>query len=360
MIAEKGKNPQTLPSRTGHKRPDREHSPSTYATYRLLECKVTRPITKSLKNVLVINYSQTGQLADITEQVVAPLRAAGHHVHLETLRPETPFPWPWPVIDFFDAFPECVQLDAPPLKPLEVPGDTAFDLVILTYQVWYLSPALPMTAFLKSPEGKRLLAGKPVVTLVACRNMWLSAQETMKQLIADAGGRLRDHVAFTDQGHALATFITTPRWVLTGRRDRFLGLPPAGVSPDEIRRASRFGRALADALDGDEEKAEGPMLAGLCACTVNPRLALSERAGRRAFGVWSRLVRACGKRGQWRRRPALLAFVVYLVTLIVTVVPVSLFLQFLLAPLLRPRLDRLRAMLEMPSGGQDFNLHKYE
>ena len=326
----------------------------------LLKFGTNQPAETRLKTVLVINYSQTGQLAEITEQVISPLRAAGHQVHLETLVPEKAFPWPWPMVDFIDAFPECVQLDPPPLKPLSIPADRQFDLVILTYQVWYLAPALPMTAFLKSPAGQQLIKGKPVVTLVACRNMWLSAQETMQRLIAEAGGQLRDHLAFTDQGHALATFITTPRWVLTGRRDRFLGLPPAGVAPAEICQASRFGRALADALDRDQEKSGEPMLAGLRAATVNPRLALSERAGHRAFRVWSKLIRAFGKRGQWRRRPILLVFVLYLITLIVTVVPLSLLVQWLFAPLLKPRLDRLRAELEQPSGSQEFNLQKYD
>jgi len=313
-----------------------------------------------LKNVLVINYSQTGQLAEITAQVITPLRAAGHQVHLETLVPETPFPWPWPVVQFFDTFPECVQLDAPPLRPLRIPADSRFDLVILTYQVWYLAPALPMTAFLKSPQGRQLIKDKSVITLVACRNMWLSAQETMKSLIAEAGGQLRDHLAFSDQGHALATFVTTPRWVLTGRRDRFLGLPPAGVAQEEIRHASRFGRALADALDRDEERSGAAMLTGLRAVTVNPRLALSERAGHRAFRVWSKLIRAFGRTGQWRRRPILLIFVLYLVTLILTVVPLSLLVQWLFSPLLKLRLDRLRAELELPSGSQEFNLKKYD
>lgn len=312
-----------------------------------------------MKRVLVVNYSQSGQLSDISARIVDPLRAAGHDVHVETLEPETPFPFPWPIVDFFDAFPECVQLDSPPLCPLGIAADTPFDLVILTYQVWYLSPALPMTAFLKSDEGRKLIDGKPVITLVACRNMWLSAQETMKQLIASAGGRLIDHLAFIDQGHPLATFITTPRWVWTGKRDSFLGLPPAGVSPGEIRQASRFGLALADGLNNDREKSGQPMLAGLRAVTVNPRLAISERAGRRAFGVWSKLVRAFGQRGQWRRRPVLLLFVAYLVTLIVTVVPISLLLQWLFFPLLKPRLDRLKAELELPSGSQEFNLQKY-
>lgn len=325
----------------------------------LLELRVSQLSGCLLKRVLVVNYSQTGQLSDITERVIAPLRAAGHEVHLETLVPATPFPFPWPIVDFFDAFPECVQLDAPPLRPLSIAADAPFDLVILTYQVWYLSPALPMTAFLKSAEGRQLISGKPVVTLVACRNMWLSAQETMKQLIADAGGRLIDHLAFTDQGHPLATFITTPRWVWTGKKDSFLGLPPAGVSPDEIRQADRFGLALADGLNNGREQAGQPMLAGLRAVTVNPRLAISERAGRRAFGVWSKLVRLFGKRGQWRRRPVLLLFVVYLITLIVTVVPISLLLQWLFSPLLKSRLERIKAELEQPSGSQEFNLQKY-
>jgi len=326
----------------------------------LLKFGVTQPAENRLKTVLVINYSQTGQLAEITAQLITPLRAAGHRVHLETLVPEKPFPWPWPVVDFIDAFPECVQLDPPPLKPLSIAADRQFDLIILTYQVWYLAPALPMTAFLQSPAGQQLIKGKPVITLVACRNMWLSAQATMRRLIAETGGQLRDHLAFTDQGHALATFITTPRWVLTGRRDRFLGLPPAGVAPEEIRQASRFGRALADALDHDSEKSGTPMLTGLRAATVNPRLALSERAGHRAFRVWSKLIRAFGKRGQWRRRPILLVFVLYLITLIVTVVPLSLLVQWLFAPLLKPRLDRLRTELELPSGSQEFNLQKYD
>jgi hypothetical protein len=189
--------------------------------------------------------------------------------------------------------------------------------------------------------------------------MWLSAQETMKHLISDAGGHLIDHLAFVDQGHPLATFITTPRWVWTGKRDSFLGLPPAGVSPDDIRDASRFGHALADGLARDLEKSGQPMLTGLRAVTVNPRLAISERAGQRAFRVWSKLIRLMGKRGQWRRRPLLLVFVLYLITLILTIVPLSLLLQWLFSPWLKPRLERLKAELELPSGSQDFNLQKH-
>src|SRR5258707_14900823 len=123
-----------------------------------------------------------------------------------------------------------------------------FALDILATLDRYMAPAGPMTAFLKSETGKRLVRGRPVVTVIACRNMWLLAQESVKRLIQEAGARLLDNVVFTDQGGTLATFVTTPRWLLTGRPNSFWGLPAAGVAEEEIASAGRFGLALLHAL----------------------------------------------------------------------------------------------------------------
>jgi hypothetical protein len=306
-----------------------------------------------MKSVLVVSYSQSGQIDDIVAALSRPLVAAGVSVYHEVLRPETPFPFPWPVLAFLDAFPESVRLDPRPNLPLSVAPDAAFDLVILVWSVWYLSPAQPITAFLQSAEGKHLLGGRPVVSVVACRNMWLSAFDTLKTLVEEADGWFVDHVALTDEAPALATFITTPRWMLTGRRDRFLGLPPAGVDAAQIAGAARFGSALAGALARDEEESGLPMLSGLCAVNVEPHLVLSERAGRRAFQVWSGLIRCCGRAGQRRRIPALLLFLAYLVLMIVTVVPISLALQRFAAPLFARRIDELVFHYEQPSGADD-------
>jgi hypothetical protein len=303
-----------------------------------------------MKNVLVVSYSQSGQLADIVAALTQPLLDAGVSLHHEALRPAPAFPFPWPFFAFLDVFPESVRLDPRPNLPLAVASDADFDLVILAWSVWYLSPAQPVTAFLQSAEGKRLLAGRPVVSVVACRNMWLSALDTLKTLVAQAGGRLVDHVALTDEAPALATFITTPRWMFTGRRDRFLGLPPAGVDARQTAGAARFGAALADALARDGEKRGQPMLGGLGAVKVAPHLILSERAGRRAFQVWSGIIRRCGRAGQWRRIPALVLFVLYLMLMILAVVPLSLALQRLAAPLLARRLKALACHYEQPSG----------
>ena len=310
-----------------------------------------------MKRVLVVHYSQTGQLSQAVAALIQPLRDAGHQVHETLLVPQQAFPFPWSPLKFLDAFPESVQLAPRPLRALNLPADAEFDLIVLAYQAWYLSPSQPMTAFLQSADAARLLRGKPVVTLVACRNMWLMAQEKMKALISAAGGELRDHIALTDPPeHAISTFITTPRWLLTGRRNAFWGLPAPGIPVEELQGTARFGLALAQALDRDAEHQPSPMLSGLRAAPVDIKLILSEHAGHRAFKAWSRLLRAIGAPGSGVRQPFLVLFAVYLVLMILTVVPISRLLQILLAPLLRPRLLRLQNYYEAPSGSADFNL----
>jgi hypothetical protein len=66
--------------------------------------------------------------------------------------------------------------------------------------------------------------------------------------------------------------------------------------------------------------------------------------------VWGKLVRAAGGPGAPARRPVLAAYVLFLVAMIVTVVPVSLLIRTLLKPLLRSRLAAQAAAFEQPSG----------
>jgi hypothetical protein len=108
--------------------------------------------------------------------------------------------------------------------------------------------------------------------------MWLTAQETVKELIRNAGGRLQDHVAFCDAGPTLATLVTTPRWMLTGRRDAFLGLPAAGIAEREIASAGRFGRARRALLRRRGNAGTGPLVVG--DVVVDARRHVATRAGR--------------------------------------------------------------------------------
>lgn len=315
----------------------------------------------AIKRILVLSYSQTGQLAEITQRIVEPLQQDGNFdVHIETLRPVAPYPFPWRFFNFLDAFPESAHMAAPPLQPLSLNGDEDFDLVILPYQVWFLAPSLPITAFLKHPLAKQLLAGKPVVTVIACRNMWILAQEKMKGLLNACGARLLDNVALVDPSPTMTTLFTTPAWLLSGKRDFLPGLPAAGVDADSIKAARRFGLALCDALHGNHERGTAPLLTGLQAANVDPHLLVSEKAATRSFYLWGKLLRAVGEPGQWRRRPFLVLYVIFLITLILTVVPLSLLLQTLLRPILRQRFAALKEKFDAPSGSGMERMYLYE
>ncbi len=320
------------------------------------EASTTRP----LKRILVINYSQTGQLTEITRRIVEPLQQSSSiAVHIETLRPVTPFPFPWNFFSFLDAFPESAHMVPPPLQPLTLTGDENFDLVILPYQVWFLAPSQPITAFLKHPLAKKLLAGKPVVTVIACRNMWLLAQEKLKGMLDDCGARLIDNVALVDSNPTLVTLFTAPAWLLSGKRDFLKMLPPAGVDEATIKATSRFGHALRDALLHDQERGNAPLLAGLQASNADPHLLVSEKAGTRSFYLWGKLLRAVGAPGQMSRRPFLVLYVIFLIALILSVVPLSLLIQALLRPLMRQRFTALKQQFDLPSGSGTERMSRY-
>jgi len=306
-----------------------------------------------MKRVLVIWYSQSGQLRDIVDSVVQPLRAAADiEVTLAQLKPVKPYPFPWSFWRFFNTFPECIYADPDPIEPLDIADDAEFDLVILAYQVWFISPSLPTTAFLRSEQAKRLLKDKPVITVIGCRNMWLMAQERTKELLGAIGARLIDNVVLSERTHGAVSVITTPWWLLSGNRGPYLGglLPRAGVWQSDIRDAARFGQAIAAQLPQRSANDDRSMLRGLGAVVVHPGLISSEMIVRRSFRLWGALLRRCGKQESFLRRGVLALYVVFLVAMLLTVVPVVFVLKTLLAPLTRARIARQRDYFAAPSG----------
>lgn len=303
-----------------------------------------------MRQVLIVHFSQTGQLDRLAQSVCAPLQQADIQLDFLPLQPAQPYPFPWPFLDFFRIFPETVLMRPQPLLPLAVDASKRYDLVILAYQVWFLSPSQPMTAFLASPEAAQLLKDTPVVTLIGCRNMWLMAQEKVKNRLTELGARLVDNIALTDACGTAASFLATPLWLFTGRQKPYSWVPRAGIDEAQIAAASRFGAAMAQRLTADNLPVEQPMLAGLGAVRIDEKLIASEKVGNRSFQLWSRLLAALGPQRSRRRAAGLVVYIVFLLCLIVTVVPISAVLKKLLAPLFKERTQREKAYFAGPSG----------
>lgn len=301
-----------------------------------------------MNKILLIHYSQSGQLDRLAQHFAEPLRQGGVRVDCVNLKPQTPYPFPWPFWRFFDTFPETVHLQPAPIHAPQVP-DEDYDAVVIAYTVWFLSPAQPVTAFLQRAETRALLAGKPVITIIGCRNMWLTAQEKMKTLLAANGAKLIGNIVKTDACGTAASFITTPAWMLTGDKQYFQTLPAAGIAEHEIADMARFGARLRDVLHAGGTLDE-TLFRRMGAAKVDEKLILSERAGARSFYLWGKLLMAAGRVSPLLRRVLLAVYIVFLITLILTVVPLAALVKTLLKPMLRPWLDKQKQYYGLPSG----------
>jgi len=307
-------------------------------------------IQVKMKRVLVLYYSQSGQMKKMVDSVTEPLKASEDvAVDYRKIKPVNKYPYPWPFYPFFDAFPEAIFMNGCDVEPLENLADD-YDLIILGYTIWFLSPSIPVTGFMKSEQAKSLFKGKPVVTLIACRDMWVMAQEKMKKLINDVGATLMDNVVLTDQGGSIYAFITTPRWLLTGKKDPFWGFPAAGVSDRDLSESSRFGTRLLEGLKNDEEKERQPMLKSMGAVTVNGKLVGTEKIATRSFMIWGRLIQAAGVPGSFARKIVITIYALFLAILVLTIVPLNILIRRLIYPFRKDAIEKSVKYYEEPSG----------
>lgn len=291
-----------------------------------------------MANVLVIYFSQSGQQREILDSFVKTFIQQGDQVHFEEVKPVEAFPFPWNGFQFFNAFPETFFQQPLPLQSFSTKAFEEYNLIILGYQPWFLSPSRPISSFLQSEEGKKILKGKPVVTVLGCRNMWLGAQEKVKVKLKEAQGNLVGHIAMADRSGNLVSLITILRWMFTGKRNPFLFFPKAGVSQVDIEHASSFGEQVRLALTNKNFLPLQSELNKLGAVEVKPNLVLMEKRGQRGFGIWSKFVAAGGPINSTSRKIRVYTFMFVLPTMIVLLTPLLFIMSKLMLVILRKKL----------------------
>jgi len=284
-----------------------------------------------MKKVLVIHYSQSGQLTEIVNNIAMPISTGGVEVDHYKVRLEKEFPFPWNKSAFFDVFPESFLQKTRKLKP--IPAEVInkeYDLIILGYQVWYLSPSIPINSLLKSPEAKILFKNTPVVTVIGCRNMWVMAQEKLKCLLSECNAKLVGNIALVDRHINHISVITIVQWMFTGVKKKYLGVfPKPGVSQKDINEAGKFGVVIFKSLtDGSFVNLQGNLLK-VNAVKVKPFLVLVDKRANILFGKWAKLINSKGEVESPKRQVWLKLFNYYLLFAIWIIAPIV-FILFLL------------------------------
>lgn len=287
-----------------------------------------------MKRILVVYYTQSGQLKEIIDSVLSPLT----EVTIDFLPIDTtePFPFPWTDEAFFGAFPESYLQIPQPLKPFQL-AHTDYDLVILGYQVWYLSPSIPFNSFLQSEAGKRLLQGKPIITISGTRNMWVMAQQKVKKLLTDCGAHLVGNIALTDRHHNHISVITIVQWLFSGDKNkRYLGVfPKAGVADKDIESASVYGTLIAPHLQTGDYTGLQQEIVAHGGVHYKRFLLSAEKKGNRLFGIWAKMIY-----GSKKRKFLLKCFRIYLYIAIWVLMPIVWLLYWLTYPLFFWKVER--------------------
>lgn len=284
-----------------------------------------------MKEVLVVYYSQTGQLYDIVKNVVSGIEDASVNITYFEIIPKKPFEFPWNENAFFDCFPESfLQIPASFIPPSEEILNKKYDLVLLGHQVWYLTPSIPLNSFLKSEFAKKLLKDTPVVTVIGARNMWIMAQEKVKKLLVDCGAQLVGNIALVDRHINHISVITIVHWMMKGKKNKMWGIfPKPGVSEEDITNASKFGSPIKNALLSNNFSNLQDNLLKLNAVIIKPFLVLADSRANLLFSKWANLISKKGPAGDPNRKKWLTLFNYYLLFAIWVIAPIV-FIVFLL------------------------------
>lgn len=275
--------------------------------------------------VLYLSYSQSGQLDEIAERFFLPF--SSHKIDRVKVRPSKPFPFPWTSAEFFDAMPETVLEEPIQLEPLNIPGSD-YDLIVLGYQPWFLSPSLPVTALLKSDEFKTVVQGKPVVTIAGSRNMWINSQISINRLVEQAGAKVVANIPFSDKTNNIVSAVTILYWMLSGRKERMWGVfPKPGVSDEDIERAGEPGRIVLAHAESGEYTSLQEKIADFV--TVPTDILFIEKRAKRLFRIWAGIIKRFGKTPRSRRLWVSI-YKYYLIIALFIVAPIVLLVYYIL------------------------------
>ena len=195
-----------------------------------------------MKKVLAIYYSQSGQLKKIIDNFCAPLIEAGADVEKVRIKLKNDFGFPWTTKRFFSVMPDCVLGVVHELEPFQL-KENNYDLIILGYQPWFLSPSIPFNALMHNSTFTNVLKSTPVITITGVRNMWVNAFERIKPMLKNADADHVGTVALYDRHLNLVSIFTIFHWMLKGKKDRYLGFfPLPGVSDADIDNTKNFGK----------------------------------------------------------------------------------------------------------------------
>jgi hypothetical protein len=274
------------------------------------------------KNILITYYSQTGQLKSILDSLTKGFNLEEYNIDFYEIKPIKKYSYPMTSDDFFNCMPEAVNGITTEIELSEFPFNKKYDLIIMAYQVWYLSPSIPFNSFINNAEIKKFIKDKSVLTVLGVRNMWIGAHERIKGILKECKANHIGNIVFQDKGHNLLTVATVIKWLIGGNKGPYRFLPEAGVSNDDIANAILFAAPIKEWLNDSSINLQEDLLY-MKAVNIRYHLMKIELNAIKIFRKFSAFILSKGDSENSKRLGRVRLFKYYLIFVIYIISPLA-------------------------------------
>lgn len=291
-----------------------------------------------MKKILIAYYTQSGQIKEILDQYMSAFKEdENYQIFHHQIKPVQDFPFPWSDESFFDVFPQAVAESGCELQAMPQELIQDYDLIIIGLQVWYLSPSIPVTAFLQSNDFKSIAKDTSVITINGCRNMWFMAHRSIRNYLSTAKAKYKAHIVLFDKANNLLSVVSIMYWAYTGKKEKKWGIfPKPGISDADIVGSKKYGEILKEYWEDnriDDVQREYISKGGVL---VYPHLMSMEHKAKRIFKIWTKFI----LRNEKQRRFKLQLFKYYLMFMIYLLSPIATFVFYITYPLFYKRIRK--------------------
>lgn len=220
----------------------------TYLNSGVVLTGADRPATYK---ALLLGFTLTKNGSKAFDHLRRGLEKHGYQVTVRYVEPEEDiYVFPMSLWDFIQIIARAFVRWPSRIKPLDIPADHDYDLIVVESQTWMVGMAAPVEAIFQNAALRPIFAGRDVAAVNVARGAWRRSQAMIVRWLEYCGGNLVGVRAYTHTGWEPSRLFSLWFYLIYHKAGmpRWLGWfvqPHYGPSDADFRQCEQFGADLA-------------------------------------------------------------------------------------------------------------------
>lgn len=207
---------------------------------------------KETKEALLIVFSLTGTGLTGMQHIQKGLERKNYKVDYKYVEPlEDIFRFPMSFVNFVKIVVRAIFRRPTHIKPLKIPIEHSYDLIVVESQTWLVGMSAPVEALFQSSDNRTLFEDRDVAVLIVSRGAWRRSQAMLIRRLQNWNANIVGTKAFTHIGWEPSRLFSLwfyliykragqPRWLNGFVQKRY------GLSDEALMELETFGENLAE------------------------------------------------------------------------------------------------------------------